>query len=59
MHASNNRNQCDPAPDLDGGGAGAQPWWEAPCVDIKSLGRGWPIKSLVFLRIINVYDVIL
>ena len=26
------------APDLDGGGPGAQAWWEAPCVDrIKNL----------------------
>ena len=23
----------DTASDLDGGGAGAQAWWEAPCVD--------------------------
>jgi len=22
-----------PAPDLDGGGSGAQAWWEAPCAD--------------------------
>jgi len=28
------------APDLDGGGSGAQAWWEAPCVDTKCLGRG-------------------
>jgi len=25
----------------------------------ESLGRGWPMKSLVFPRIINIYDVIL
>ena len=29
-----------PAPDLDGGGPGAQAWWEAPCADTESLGRG-------------------
>ena len=23
------------------------------------LGRGWPMKSLLFLRIIDIYDVIL
>jgi len=28
------------APDLDGGEPGAQAWWEAPCADIKCLGRG-------------------
>jgi len=27
-------------PDLDGGGPGAQAWWEAPCADTESLGRG-------------------
>jgi len=27
--------------------------------DIESLGRGWPMKSLVFPLIINIYDVIL
>jgi len=27
-------------PDLDGGGPGAQVWWEAPCADTESLGRG-------------------
>jgi len=27
------------APDLDGGGPGAQAWWEAPCADTKYLGR--------------------
>jgi len=44
-----------PAPNFDGGGPGAQAWWEAPCADIKCLGRGWSIKSLVFPRIINIY----
>jgi len=47
------------APDLNGGGGGTQAWWEAPYADIKSLGRAWPIKSLVFPRVINIYDVIL
>jgi len=28
------------APDLDGGEPGAQVWWEAPCADTESLGRG-------------------
>jgi len=28
------------APDLDGGGLGAQAWWEAPCADTESLVRG-------------------
>ena len=28
------------APDLDGGGPGAQAWWEAPCADTKCLGKG-------------------
>jgi len=27
-------------PDLDGGGSGAQVWWEAPCAETKYLGRG-------------------
>jgi len=27
--------------------------------DKESLGRGWPMKSLVFPQIINIYDVIL
>jgi len=27
-------------------------------LDIESLGRGWPMKSLVFPLIINIYDVI-
>ena len=38
-------------------GPGAQAWWDAPCADIKSLGRGWPMKPPVFPPIINVYDV--
>ena len=50
---------CKSAPDLDGGGPGAQVRWEAPCADIQSLGRGWPMKSLLFKRIINISDVIL
>jgi len=29
----------NPAPDLGGGGPGAQARWEAPCADIKRLGR--------------------
>jgi len=29
-------------------GIGAQAWWEAPCVDVDSLCKGWAIKSLVF-----------
>ena len=29
-----------PVPDLDGGGPGAQAWWEAPCAGTESLGRG-------------------
>jgi len=40
-------------------GAGAQTWWEAPCADIESLGMGWPMKTLVFPRIINIYDAVL
>jgi len=47
------------APDLDGEGLGAQVWGEAPCSDTQSVGKGWSTKSLVFPRIINVYDVIL
>jgi len=50
---------CFASSDLDGGGAGAQAWWEAPCADIEALEGGWPMMSLVFLRIINIYDVIL
>ena len=46
-------------PDLDVGRPGAQAWWEAPCADIESSGRGWRMKSLLFPRIINIYDVIL
>jgi len=45
--------------DLDGGGPGAQAWWEVPCADKKCLDGGWSMKSLVFPHIINVYDVIL
>jgi len=41
-------NQLDTAPDFDGGGPGAQAWWEAPCADTESLGRGWSMKSVVF-----------
>jgi len=26
--------------------------------DIESLGRGWPMKSLVFPQIINIYEII-
>ena len=37
-----------PAPDLDGGGPGAEKWWEAPCADTEYLSRGWSMKSLVF-----------
>jgi len=44
------------APDLDGGGAGAQALWEAPCADTECLVKGWSMKSLVFPRIINIYD---
>ena len=44
------------APDLDGGGHGAQTWWEVPC---ECSGRGWLMKSLVFSHIINIYNVIL
>ena len=47
------------APDLDGGGPGAQAWWEAPCEDTKRFGGVWSMKSLVFSHIINIYDVIL
>ena len=47
------------APDLDGGGPGAQAWWEAPCANIESLSMGWPMKSLVFPHIIDIYDIIL
>jgi len=36
-----------PAPDLSGGGSGAPAPWEAPCADIESLGRGWPMKSSI------------
>jgi len=32
--------QVGTAPDLDGGGPGAQTWWKAPYADKKSLGRG-------------------
>jgi len=53
------QGQVCAAQDLDGGGPGAQAWWEAPCADTKCLGRGWSIKSLVFPRIINICDVIL
>jgi len=37
-----------PAPDLDGGGDGAQTWWEAPCADSKCLGRGWSLNHYYF-----------
>jgi len=45
--------------DLDGGGPGAQAWWEAPYADARFLGRGWSMKSLVFPHMINIYDIIL
>jgi len=33
-------NDFGPAPDLHVGGPGAQAWWEAPCADTESLGKG-------------------
>jgi len=36
----NLHKHAEPAPDLDGGGPGAQGWWEAPCADTESLGSG-------------------
>ena len=50
---------CLTAPDLDGEGPGSQAWWETPGAKAESLGRGWSMKSLVFLRIVNIYDIIL
>jgi len=29
--------QCEAALESDGGGPGAQTWWEAPCVDTKNV----------------------
>ena len=34
-------------------------WSEALCADTEFLGRWWSMKSLVFPRIVNIYDVIL
>jgi len=53
----NLHKHAEPAPDLDGGGPGAQGWWEAPCADTESLGSGWSMNSLVFRWIVNIYDV--
>jgi len=48
-----------PAPDLDGGGAWGPGVVGGPMCgsDIGSSGKGWPMKSLVFPRIINICDV--
>ena len=46
------------APDLDGGDpgvVGGRMWGS----DTESLGRGWQMKSLVFPRTMNIYDVML
>jgi len=49
------------APDLDGGGIRGPGVVGGPMFgsDIESLGRGWLMKSLMFPRIINIYDAIL
>jgi len=57
LHAIRRSKLCSlEALDLDGGEPGAQAWWEAPCVDTESLGRGWSMKihlyfhgSLIFI----------
>jgi len=36
--SANVRHSADTGLDLDGGGAEAQTWWEAPCADTKSFG---------------------
>jgi len=48
------------APDLGGGGPGPRRGGRSMREsDIETLGKGWPMKSLVFPRIIYIYDVTL
>jgi len=41
------KNDPKPSPDLDGGGPGAPAWWEAPCADTESLGRGMMMVEVI------------
>jgi len=47
------------APDLDGGGARGPGVVGGPMCGYSIFRKGWPMKSLVFPRIINIYDVML